>query len=492
MARFAIALVALMQASADPNCAAYTFCEDCSTQISWSGTHCRWCPEDHKCHAFASLYNPCKSSENIFDPSQCPAPTPSPPSPPPTPDTRHWCGGSGVGSLSDSNVSVIYAQAPLFSTNPSIGGALGQIGLHHTAIVFQQDSTYWTLEFDLTAQNKDGHSISSGFLPDVDGLELLWDNQARWCLTDGLLHGQEHWVTRFESFAQILPTKFEQLMTEFVPSLNGTTAESVAVGYNLFRIVDIGGNELVPDVTCANGAIWLRDYLESEGMAIDPNFGFAVTRLDIQVGSISEVTSADLEQWQELVDFYMQFRGLFENSTMSIYGKISAVTAAFPLQFVYDSNKNKYFKLNNCATIPSPRFENAPSVWPLPFPFGPKTTTVVPVTTTTTVVPVATNTTTVVPVTTTTTIVVPVTTTTTTVVPVTTTTTVVAVTTTTTTVVPVTTTTNTDFCHDNKPDECIGISQWFCRNSAYGPDCIKTCGCCEDPTQCSSMATVMA
>jgi len=237
--------------------------------------------------------------------------------------------------------------------------------LHHTALVFQQGDIYWTLEFDVTAQNKYGHKMGDGFLPSIDGLDLIWDNEARWCLTEGLLHGLDHWTTHFESFAQVSPAQFQALVQDYVPSVNGT-ANGIGLGYNLFRVTDkSSGADLVPDVTCSNGAIWVRDHLASLGVAISSSFDFKATRVNIPVSSISEVSVADTVLWQETVDFYKQFRNLADNPNLDVYGKISALTALFPPQFVYDSNLQKYFQLND-ADNASPKFEKAPSVWPLP------------------------------------------------------------------------------------------------------------------------------
>jgi len=54
-----------------------------------------------------------------------------------------------------------------------------------------------------------------------------------------------------------------------------------------------------------------------------------------------------------------------------------------------------------------------------------------------------------------------------------------------------TTTTGSDWCVDAKPENCIGISQYFCHHSNIGADCLKTCGCCDDPTPCWPSADVL-
>ena len=47
-------------------------CVSCTSHKSWSGSSCRWCPRDEKCHAHgAVLTNPCSRSENIVDKRAC-------------------------------------------------------------------------------------------------------------------------------------------------------------------------------------------------------------------------------------------------------------------------------------------------------------------------------------------------------------------------------------------------------------------------------------
>jgi len=222
---------------------------------------------------------------------------------------------------------------------------------------------HWTLEFDVTAQNKPGHMMADGFLPRIDGLDLTWDNDARWCLTEGLLHGRDHWVTKFDSFATISRDQFLKIMNEFVPSVNGTN-DGRAIGYNLFHVVSASGQEIVADVTCSNGALWVRDYIASLGVPIPADFGFKATRTEVVVSASTEITRSDVVEWEQMVDFYKQLVGLLNDSKLDIYGKISAVKDIFPLQFVYDSNRGVYLKLSDGN--PSPQFIAAPEPWPFP------------------------------------------------------------------------------------------------------------------------------
>ena len=52
----------------------------CTSNLSWSGFPCRWCPVDGKCHAHGAVAtNLCCSSQNIVKTESCPKPS-SPPS----------------------------------------------------------------------------------------------------------------------------------------------------------------------------------------------------------------------------------------------------------------------------------------------------------------------------------------------------------------------------------------------------------------------------
>ena len=73
-------------------CKTMTTCVSCTSHKSWSGSSCRWCPKDERCHAYgAILTNPCRRSQNIVNKWNCnraPKTTPRPTTPkPPTTST---------------------------------------------------------------------------------------------------------------------------------------------------------------------------------------------------------------------------------------------------------------------------------------------------------------------------------------------------------------------------------------------------------------------
>ncbi len=55
-------------------CSEYGHCKTCTVSPSWtSSTNCRWCPlpYDNRCHAYGSLANPCSTTQQITESTQC-------------------------------------------------------------------------------------------------------------------------------------------------------------------------------------------------------------------------------------------------------------------------------------------------------------------------------------------------------------------------------------------------------------------------------------
>ena len=57
--------------SVDQDCDAIFYCESCTSQDSWSGDTCRWCPLTRECHAYGSPVNHCIWNQNIRMTWQC-------------------------------------------------------------------------------------------------------------------------------------------------------------------------------------------------------------------------------------------------------------------------------------------------------------------------------------------------------------------------------------------------------------------------------------
>lgn len=65
-------LVLCVSSVSSSNCDSKTDCVSCTSKSSWLlNIKCRWCPLDRKCHAYASAANPCRTRQNLKDPSNC-------------------------------------------------------------------------------------------------------------------------------------------------------------------------------------------------------------------------------------------------------------------------------------------------------------------------------------------------------------------------------------------------------------------------------------
>jgi len=292
--------------------------------------------------------------------------------------SQQWCAGVDQPNFNDDPIDIIYVQAPLFSVNPDIGDQLGKLGLHHTATMFKQGDEYFTLEFDLAAQNKPNASSTSGFLPVIDNGELIWDNDARWCLWPGVLWGQEHWSTAYDTIATVTKSQFDGLY-KFIQTHNSTSVSK----YNMFRVATTLGlqDDYVPDVTCANGAIWVRDYLDSQGIALqEPSNRWKVTRLTLNALSVSKVDMTDSKRKDEVVKFYLTLYDSISKMSGNIGEKIIALMQSLHFNYVYEGQTDTYWKLVSLVYggFPKPGFSLAPKPWPLPGPPVPSPPTPTP------------------------------------------------------------------------------------------------------------------
>jgi len=285
----------------------------------------------------------------------------------------HWCGGvyweDVLPKLSNTSMEVYWAQAPLFSSNPNIGDLLGKFNLYHTAIVFEQDNeTAWSLEFDITAQNKPHSKFTAGFLPDIVGDALIWDNDAKWCLTEGVLLTRDHWQKQYEKIADIEAETFRKLVDEFVPSLNGTNHKNStgkALAYNMYQVHNPLGKAISQDVTCANGAMWIREFLVNEGVNVT-DIDWRVTRTFIGTIEPTEVVWEDELEWTMMLRY---FRGQAEliNGNATVAEKILMLNATLPMRYWFDPVLQKYWKLGGVDfgfDMPIISYTNPPFPWP--------------------------------------------------------------------------------------------------------------------------------
>lgn len=136
--------------------------------------------------------------------------------------------------------------------------------------------------------------------------------------------------------------------------------------------------QVMSDVTCGNGAVWVRDYLLGKGANL--TLGQHVTRVEVNVEDtdtepgVVRVGPMDAE-WKDVVDFFKGFEKLFAGSS-NIIDKMLAMFASLPLRYVYDLNNetHPYLKLVSSSTLLPERirYKKAPEPWgPIPGPAGP-------------------------------------------------------------------------------------------------------------------------
>jgi hypothetical protein len=273
----------------------------------------------------------------------------------------------GIASPDFSNASqvdVIFAQAPLFSANPKIGDKLGLLNLYHTSLVFAQGEgpsrRYWTLEFDFI-----GGNLVKGLVPDIivnqsSGMESLhWRNDARYCLTDGLLWGQKHWSKRFDVLMSISPNEAKGAFHEFMMASNTTSK------YQLWRVAQTNFRgeieaTFVKDTTCADGAVWFVHYLFSQFARAVPSkpVDLRATVVVVEATHVEAVNTNDLDAWRNVVGFYKQLVDLTSGNKSTMHKLEELAEVFFERKFVYDSNVGVYYEIHG-NWLPWMRWEYA-------------------------------------------------------------------------------------------------------------------------------------
>lgn len=254
-------------------------------------------------------------------------------------------------------IDVIVAQAPLFSTNPKVGGLFGIIGGYHSSIVFAQDKRYWTLEFDNTAP-----SFIDGVAPmllknstSASGVSLGWRNDARYCLSEGLKWGRKHWIKRFDIVTTISADQARHAFTDFVYPVN-STRHGMQPQYQLWRVVssDFFGRikkTLVKDITCADGVQWFLNYLKSDLKApFAADFSFKATVAIYKARSVEQVNTDDPAELYEMLQYWRSLDDLTLGKK-TIPGRLLAfVRMMFRHKYVYDNNAGVYYRLFGWGT----------------------------------------------------------------------------------------------------------------------------------------------
>lgn len=263
-----------------------------------------------------------------------------------------WChDGISVPDLLDDggmpSVEVIVVQAPLFSTNPKIGQKLRWVGLFHTALVFVQsvngNAKNWTLEFAAVT------NVLGSTLPQLDeeNRTLHWDNAARYCATEGILWGREHWTQMFEPVMRLTAAQVSQLFQGFVLPLNNTQ-RSAKPRYQLWEVVSrdpTAHQPLVQDITCGDGTSWVLHHATTVlGAQLRSDFQLHYTSIVVPAEAVEPANVSDPEEWQKVFDY-------FREMVQVVRGKEAALARLFdvlwmlPVKYIYDSNAASYFRV---------------------------------------------------------------------------------------------------------------------------------------------------
>lgn len=257
---------------------------------------------------------------------------------------------NGISELQlqeDGVVDVILAQAPLFSTSPQIHDRLGNyFGMYHTSIVFAQgDKSYWTLEFDFV-----GGSILRGLIPEIHNKSLIWRNDARYCLTKGLLWGRGHWNKTFEVVAQLTAHQASRAFEDLVLKVN-STAHGAWPQYQLWRVARPTGifdrpkgNILVQDITCGDGAMWVLHYIATTlNVPLQKGLRFRSTATVLLADAVQAVDTSDPKQMEDVIQYFTEMAALTKNT--SALDKVLDVLDLLPPRYAYDTNRRVYYRL---------------------------------------------------------------------------------------------------------------------------------------------------
>jgi hypothetical protein len=253
-------------------------------------------------------------------------------------------------------VEVIYAQAPLFSLDPRIGQHLGLINLFHSSIVLAQgaDSNrrYWTLEFGSTAP-----SPLAIMAPEVianksapGGASMLWHNDAKYCLTYGLLHGTRHWTTHLDVVMSVSVEDVTRAFDDFVAPLN-RSKPGEKPQYHTFKVAHAGffggiKHTFVEDMTCNHGALWFIHYLNGAvlGNLVPPDFKFKGTVAVVNAWGVKRVHSSD-PQWEHVLKYYGKLSEVVSSKKSLLQKFVDLIELAVERRYVYDPNSGEYFEL---------------------------------------------------------------------------------------------------------------------------------------------------
>lgn len=264
--------------------------------------------------------------------------------------------GISKANFSDNEpVQVIFAQSPLFSTSPAIGQKGKYLNLFHESIVLAQGAgstrRYWTLEFDFIRSNS-LESIVPEFRLNISapgGVTMLWHNNARYCLSEGILNGEKHWTQRFDVLFDVTASQMRRTFTDFVGVINTSTPDTKPQ-YQLWRVAKKWPDSemLVQDITCAHGPLWFINHLTTVHKAmLPPNFEFKATAAIINAESVTPVDMNDGRAVDSMVLYFKLMAGLI-GANKSVAGRLFDLAGLVvdKKKYVYDPNGQVYYEVS--------------------------------------------------------------------------------------------------------------------------------------------------
>jgi len=175
---------------------------------------------------------------------------------------------------------------------------------------------------------------------------LTWNNDARFCLTEGLLNGREHWTTHFDTVALITGAQARDALEQAVYRFNGTDAGTKPL-YVLWDIKPSkAASPTIRDVTCADGADWFLHHIQSElKVPLRPWFKFKVTKMKVHCDELVPVDVSNHLEWITMVRYFKHQTELVKGG-VNILERFLALLATFPCKYVYDANEDVYYKIH--------------------------------------------------------------------------------------------------------------------------------------------------
>jgi hypothetical protein len=252
-------------------------------------------------------------------------------------------------------VEVLYAQAPLFSLDPKIGQHLSLINLFHSSVVLAQgvdtDRQYWTLEFGFM-----NPSPLAVMVPQLvanestpGGTSLVWRNDAKYCLTYGLLHGRHHWTTHLDIVMSTSAEDVTRVFDDFVIPLNNSKPGN-RPQYHNFKVAHAGffgkiEKTFIEDLTCNHGALWFIHYLSTLGNPIPPDFQFKGTVALVNAWGVKQVDTTSPWQWKNVVNYYRKLSEVVSSNKSHVRKLLDVVELVVERRYAYDPNSRNYYEL---------------------------------------------------------------------------------------------------------------------------------------------------